>query len=149
MCLIVYCHQFQKADDKVYVCKISRNVLFKLFLIENSNTTMKTVWTQMRWLIVSHLIWIYTACNATLFLRAQMNVQCFIRTIENSNTRMQTVDPDEVAHCEPPHLDLHCLPCNFVFTGSNECPVIICPTNKLCRGEYSFHLFSAFNFGYL
>ena len=23
------------------------------------------------------------------------------------------VDPDEVAHSEPPHLDLHCLPCSL------------------------------------
>ena len=26
------------------------------------------------------------------------------------------VNPDEVAHNEPPRLDLHCLPSSFVFT---------------------------------
>ena len=26
-----------------------------------------------------------------------------------------SVDPDEVAHNEPPHLDLHCLPSQFLF----------------------------------
>ena len=24
-----------------------------------------------------------------------------------------SIDPDEVAHNEPPHLDLHCFPCNL------------------------------------
>ena len=29
-----------------------------------------------------------------------------MRTVEFANS----IDPDEVAHYEPPHLDLHCLP---------------------------------------
>ena len=32
-----------------------------------------------------------------------------IKIIEFANS----VDPDEVAHNEPPHLDLHCLPSNL------------------------------------
>ena len=28
---------------------------------------------------------------------------------QNSNTEMQTVDPDETARYEPSHLDIHCL----------------------------------------
>ena len=39
----------------------------------------------------------------------QKKVKSKLYHIENSKTRKQTVDLDEVAHYEPPHLDLCCL----------------------------------------
>ena len=46
----------QKADDKIFVFNIKKNVKTKLCSIENSKNRGKTVSLQMRWLIVSHLI---------------------------------------------------------------------------------------------
>ena len=43
--LYFFCQLFkhQKADNKINICKISMNVLFKLYHIENSKTRRKTV----------------------------------------------------------------------------------------------------------
>ena len=36
-----------------------------------------------------------------------------------------SVDPDEVAHSEPPHLDLYCLLCNLWILNMMHCKKII------------------------
>ena len=35
------------------------------------------------------------------------------RSTKNNVVFANKVDPDEAAHYEPPHLDLHCLPTSF------------------------------------
>ena len=43
------------------------------------------------------------------------------------------VDPDEVAHDEPPHLDLHCLPSLFKFSlAKHFLKVCRCADVKFC-----------------
>ena len=42
------CHLNQKADNKIYVCKFSKNIKSKLYHIENS----KTIESKKRWLIM-------------------------------------------------------------------------------------------------
>ena len=34
-------------------------------------------------------------------------------TTYSTNTVLYSVDPGEAAHDEPPHVDLHCLPCSL------------------------------------
>ena len=39
----IYLFHYQKADDKVFVCKFSKNVKSKLYHIENSKTRVQIV----------------------------------------------------------------------------------------------------------
>ena len=40
---VIYLFNYQKANDKIFVCKFSKNVNSKLYHIENSNTRGQTV----------------------------------------------------------------------------------------------------------
>ena len=47
-------------------------------------------------------------------------------TYENTVEFANSVDPDEVAHHEPPHLDLHCLSCSlWIFNVINQTPLSV------------------------
>ena len=68
---------------------------------------------------------IYTCIHAHQhFKRKKMKIYAFANT----------VDPDEVAHNEPPHLDLHCLPVFFKFSV------------LYCLDEYIFLKFCRYQF---
>ena len=54
---------YQKADDKKFVCKFSNNVRSKLYHIKKSKTRRQTVYIWMRLLSMSHLIKIYAVCR--------------------------------------------------------------------------------------
>ena len=51
-----------------------------------------------------------------VFLLANLKETCFFQAVSYSEfkcKRANSVDPDEVAHYEPPHQDLHCLHINL------------------------------------
>ena len=57
----------------------------------------------------------------TVFLRLELTVlETYLVTIKYQKRKFEfenNVDPDEVAHYEPPHLDLYCLPAFFFNIG--------------------------------
>ena len=58
--------------------------------------------------------------------------------IENSKTRGQTVDLDEVAHDEPPHQDLHCLQIQLnssLVVKELNAPLILCVLEGLSNSS--------------
>ena len=58
----------KKADNKIYVCKISENAMSKLYhTIEKSKSRGQTVQIWMKWLMMSHLIRIYAICKCSYF----------------------------------------------------------------------------------
>ena len=58
----------------------------------------------------SFLNFLTTIKQVTIFfLQISKNIKSKLYHTENSKTRGQTVDPDEVAHYQPPHQDLPCL----------------------------------------
>ena len=95
-------------DNRVYVCKFSklffRKCSSKLYHVENSETRRHTVWTQMRWLMMSHLIWIYTVCKC----RVKTMLKCF-----KSKCTCILAGSEEVPVCDTagisdrPHSSIH------------------------------------------
>ena len=57
---------------------------------------------------MSHLIQIYAVC--LLFFEYSIRYSVDLTFLEKQPEFANSVDIDEVAHSEPPHLDLHCLP---------------------------------------
>ena len=54
--------------------KLEKNISSKLYQTDNSKTRGQTEWTQMRWLIMSHLIWIYSVCEFNFFVSATLRI---------------------------------------------------------------------------
>ena len=59
-----------------------------------------------------------------IFLVISNTLSAREKTAEFANS----IDPDEVAHNEPPHLDLHCLNCQLYSLDKNIL--------KICRGNF-------------
>ena len=58
----------------------------------------------------SFLNFLTTKKQVTIFFcKFSKNIKSKLYHTENSKTRGQTVDPDEVANYQPPHQDLRCL----------------------------------------
>ena len=54
-----YTFNTKQADNKINICKIKKKILFEG---QRANSV-----DQMRWLMMSHLIWIYSVCKFNCF----------------------------------------------------------------------------------
>ena len=80
-----------------------------------------------------------TAGDKIYVCKIKKKVLIYVYGNENSKDRANRVDPDEVAHDEPPHLDLHCLQIQkFLFLPTKceavwvHCHVFLVP---FCKGK--------------
>ena len=81
--------------------------LFKTIIMLRSTITIKPLWINIK--ICIDLLMGY-------FFEKKINKQSTVKECKPSFVETaNSVDLDEVAHYEPPHLDLHCLPSSLNF----------------------------------